>query len=564
MESEHHPVVPHVRLDELLAELQVRLNAVLSTRDRVHVLLEAVVSVGSELDLETVLRRIVETATKLVDASYGALGVIGHENTLIQFIPVGLTEEEIARIEHWPHGLGLLGLLIKDARPLRLGRISDHPESYGFPAGHPPMGTFLGVPIRVRDEVFGNLYLTEKRGGGEFDEEDEAIVVALATAAGVAVDNARLYEVSRQRETWLQASSTVTTRLLSGADPRQVLSLIAACARELTDADLVEVLIPEPTRQSLIVEFADGEGAEELVGAVFVVSETLAGDVFTQGEPISDTDMQSGPRPGSPLRRMGYGPVMLVPLGGAPNVRGVLVLAKRSGRLPFTGGNEQVLQAFAGQAAIALELAETRQDAERLGLLEDRDRIAKDLHDVVIQRLFATAMTLMSTIRLVERPEAAKRVQYAIDELDETIRQIRSSIFALQASGEGAAPSLRTQIVELVEGAAGHLGFMPGLRMEGQIDAMVPEPVADHLLAVLREALSNVVRHSRSTRADVLVEVEGSELVLAVTDNGVGLGETGRRSGLRNIEERATGLGGTAELETPEDGGTRLRWQIPL
>jgi GAF domain-containing protein len=213
-----------------VAELQVRLNAVLATRDRVHALLEAVVSIGSDLDLETVLRRIVETATTLVDAGYGAPGVAGEGDTLVQFIPVGLSEEEIARIEHWPHGLGLLGLLIKDARPLRLGRIADHPESYGFPPGHSPMGTFLGVPVRVRDEVFGNLYLTEKRGGGEFDEEDEAVVIALATAAGVAVENARLYEESRRRERWLQASADVTTNLLSGADPRQVLSVVASRA----------------------------------------------------------------------------------------------------------------------------------------------------------------------------------------------------------------------------------------------------------------------------------------------------------------------------------------------
>ncbi|MFI7127872.1 GAF domain-containing protein [Nonomuraea sp. NPDC050153] len=564
MESEHRPLIPQMRLDDLLAELQVRLSAVLATRDRVHALLEAVVSVGSDLDLETVLRRIVETATKLVDASYGALGVVGHEDTLLQFIPVGLTEEEIARIEHWPHGLGLLGLLIKDARPLRLGRISDHPESYGFPPGHPPMGTFLGVPVRVRDEVFGNLYLTEKRGGGEFDEEDEAVVIALATAAGVAVENARLYEMSRRRETWLQASSEVTTNLLSGADPQQVLSVVAARAREMSDADLVQVLLPNPSGQLLIAEVVEGEGAHELLGTAFEVSATLAGDVFAKGDPLSDVDMQSAPYPDSPLRRPEYGSGMMVPLGTAPEVRGVLVLAKRSGRLPFSGADQQMLQAFAGQAAIALELAEARKDAERLGLLEDRDRIAKDLHDVVIQRLFATAMTLMSTMRLVERPEAAKRVQYAIDELDETIRQIRSSIFALQGSSGQAAPSLRGQIVELVEGAGGHLGFMPGLRMEGQIDTLVPEPLAEHLLAVLREALSNVVRHSRSTRADVLVEVAGRELVLVVTDNGIGLGETGRRSGLRNIEERATRLGGAAKLETPDKGGTRLRWQIPL
>ncbi|WP_206061359.1 GAF domain-containing protein [Nonomuraea basaltis] len=556
--------MPQMRLDELLAELQVRLNAVMATRDRVHALLEAVVSVGSDLDLETVLRRIVETATKLVDASYGALGVVGDENTLMQFIPVGLSEEEIARIEHWPHGLGLLGLLIKDARPLRLGRISDHPESYGFPPGHPPMGTFLGVPVRVRDEVFGNLYLTEKRGGGEFDEEDEAIVIALATAAGVAVENARLYEESRRRETWLQASSEVTTSLLSGAEPRQVLTLVAARARQMSDADLVQMLLPEPSGQSLRVEVAEGEGAGDLLGAAFEVSATLAGDVFVQGEPMSEADMQSAPYPDSPLRRLGYGPGLMVPLGAVPNVRGVLVLAKRSGRLPFSGADQQMLHAFAGQAAIALELADARRDAERLGLLEDRDRIAKDLHDVVIQRLFATAMTLMSTIRLVERPEAAKRLQHGIDELDGTIRQIRSSIFALQGSHDQGEPSLRGQIVDLVEGAGSHLGFMPGLRMEGQIDTLVPESVAEHLQAVLREALSNVVRHSHATRAEVSVEVSSDDLTLKVSDNGIGLGESGRRSGLRNIEERAGRLGGTAELASPEGEGTRLRWHVPL
>ncbi|GAA2837205.1 GAF domain-containing protein [Nonomuraea rubra] len=538
--------MPQMRLDELLVELQLRLNAVLATRDRVHALLEAVVSIGSDLDLETVLRRIVETATTLVDAGYGALGVVGQEDTLVQFIPVGLSEEEIARIEHWPHGLGLLGLLIKDARPLRLGRISDHPESYGFPPGHPPMGTFLGVPVRVRDEVFGNLYLTEKRGGAEFDEEDEAVVIALATAAGVAVENARLYEESRRRERWLQASADVTTNLLSGADPRQVLSVVAARAREMSDADLAQVLLPEG--RTLRVAAAEGEGADDLLGTACEIDGTPAGEVFTAGEPLTGQEGR---------------PSLLVPLGTAPGVRGVLMLGKRSGRLPFSGADRQMLQAFAGQAALALELAETRRDAERLGLLEDRDRIAKDLHDVVIQRLFATAMTLMSTVRLVDHPQASRRLQHAIDELDETIRQIRSSIFALQGPLDEVAPGLRGQIVELVEGAGSHLGFMPGLRMEGQIDTVVPEPVAEHLLAVLREALSNVVRHSRAGRAEVSVEA-GERLTLVVTDNGVGVGEAGRRSGLRNIEERARGLGGTAHLDVPDGGGTCLRWQVPL
>ncbi|MEV0590731.1 sensor histidine kinase [Nonomuraea cavernae] len=560
-EGEGNPLMPNMRLDELLAELQVRLNAVLATRDRVHALLEAVVLVGSDLDLETVLARIVETATKLVDASYGALGVIGQERTLIQFIPVGLSEEEIAKIEHWPHGLGLLGLLIKDARPLRLGRIADHPESYGFPPGHPPMGTFLGVPLRVRDEVFGNLYLTEKRGGGEFDEEDEAIVIALATAAGVAIENARLFEESRRRETWLHASSEVTTSLLSGADRSEVLTLMAGRARQMADADLAKVLLPDRSGEWLTVEYAEGEHADDVSGLVFQVGATPVGQVFTRGEAMSERDL---PAADSPLRELGFGPELLLPLGGGHSVRGVLALAKRSGRLPFSVADLRMLESFAGQAAIALELADTRKDAERLGLLEDRDRIAKDLHDVVIQRLFAIAMTLMSTVRLVEHPEASGRLQHAIDELDETIRQIRSTIFALQGAHQASGPSLRAQVVELVEGARGHLGFMPGLRMEGQLDNRVPEAIAEHLLAVLREALSNVVRHARASKSEVSVEVAGEILTLIVRDDGVGLSADGRRSGLRNLEERATGLGGSFEITTPDTGGTTLRWQVPI
>ncbi|MFI6317601.1 GAF domain-containing protein [Nonomuraea sp. NPDC050556] len=553
-ESQPRPLLPQMRLDELLSELQVRLNAVLATRDRVHALLDAVVSVGSDLDLEVVLRRIVETATNLVDASYGALGVVGQENTLLQFIPVGLSEEEIAAIEHWPHGLGLLGLLIKDARPLRLTRISDHPESYGFPPGHPPMGSFLGVPVRVRDEVFGNLYLTEKRGGGEFDQEDEAIVIALATAAGVAVENARLYEETRRRESWLQASSEITTSLLSGADPQDVLHMMARSALKMSGADMVLVFLPDPEGDALTVRIAEGSGVEELLGTSFPLAGTVVGEVFSTGEPQTASDFY----------QEGFEPGLVVPLGAAQAVRGVLALAKRAGKIPFAPADLRTIEAFSGQAAVALELAEARRDAERLGLLEDRDRIAKDLHDVVIQRLFAVAMTLMSAVRLVERPEASGRLQYAVDELDGTIRQIRSTIFALQGPREPGAPSLRAQIVDLVEGARGHLGYMPGLRMEGQIDNQVSPPTAEHLLAVLREALSNLVRHARASKADVSVEAGDGRLVLVVRDNGVGLSKDGRRSGLLNLEERAVQLGGSLELDSPSDGGTVLIWSVPL
>src|SRR5579862_9663005 len=213
-------LLPQLRLDELLAELQARLQAVLSARDRMRGLLEAVVAISSGLDLESTLRRIVETAVRLVDATYGALGVIGDGDEggkrLAEFIPVGLTEEQIGQIDHWPQGRGLLGLLIEDPRPRRLPDIAAHPASSGFPEGHPPMRSFLGVPVRVRDEVFGNLYLTEKHGGASFDEEDESLVVALAAAAGVAIENARLYAEARRQQQWLRATAEVTSRLLSG------------------------------------------------------------------------------------------------------------------------------------------------------------------------------------------------------------------------------------------------------------------------------------------------------------------------------------------------------------
>jgi signal transduction histidine kinase len=553
-----------MRLDELLSELQVRLETVLATRDRVHALLDAVVSVGSDLDLETVLRRIVETATTLVDATYGAVGLIGEGNTLVQFVPVGLTEDEIARIEHWPHGLGLLGLLIKEPRPLRLHHIAEHPESYGFPPGHPPMGSFLGVPIRVRDEVFGNLYLTEKRGGGDFEEEDEAIVIALATAAGVAIENARMYEETRRREVWLQASSEVTTSLLSGADSHDVLTLMARRAREMGDADVAVVLLPTAGGEKLRVMIADGVAADEVPAVEVVVADSLSGRAFTGGEPVVVTDLAETEIPAIISDGVQIGPAVAVPLGAVGAVRGVLSLGKRSGRIPFSQSHVRMLHSFAGQASIALELAEAREDAERLGLLEDRDRIAKDLHDVVIQRLFAVAMTLMSAVRLVDRPEASSRLQHAIDELDGTIRQIRSTIFALQIPVDEAAPGLHRRIVELVEGARGHLGFMPGLRVEGPLDDKVPPEQAEHLLAVLRETLSNIVRHARASRAEVEVEAADGWLTLVIEDDGVGPPAGGRRSGLRNLCDRAARLGGSFAVEGVEGGGTRVSWRVPL
>ncbi|GAA2437661.1 two-component system sensor histidine kinase [Actinomadura vinacea] len=557
-------ILPQTRLDELLAELQSRLEAARGTRDRVHALLEAVVSIGGELDLETVLRRITEAATTLVDARYGALGVISEEGErLVQFITVGVGEEEIEAIGHWPHGHGILGLLIKEPRPLRLPEIADHAESHGFPEGHPPMHTFLGVPIRVRDEVFGNLYLTEKAGGGDFEEEDEAVVTALATAAGVAIENARLYEEARRREQWLAASAEISTALLSGTGTREVTALVAQRAREVAEADLAAVALADPDAGEFTVVAADGHRAGELRNVRIPIDQAAAGRVYASGTALRLEEGWEAARKTALFVDLEVGPLLVVPLGVGASARGVLSMVNRPGGQAFSGSAQRLLEAFAAQAAVALELADRRRDAERLALLEDRDRIAKDLHDTVIQRVFATAMSLMSAIKLTERRDVADRIQRSVDDLDDTIRQIRSTIFALQADPDDQV-SLRSRLHRIVDAAAERLGFAPSERLDGHLDTDIPDEIAEHLLAVLQEALSNIARHADATQAAVTVQARGGELVLRVEDNGVGIPANGRRSGLRNMEQRARILGGSFHAGRRPEGGTLLQWRVLL
>lgn len=559
-------LLPQLRLDELLEELQARLDAARGTRDRVHSLLEAVLSVGRELDLQQVLRRIVEAAALLVDAEYAALGVIGPDGRrLSEFLTVGVTDERIAAIGPYPEGHGILGELIRHPEPLRLTRLSAHPASYGFPPHHPPMNSFLGVPIRVREQVFGNLYLTEKRGGAQFDEEDESVLSTLAVAAGVAIDNARLYEESRLRERWLRASAEVTHGLMSGSERAEVLGLIAGRAREITGAALAVVAVPMADTGSLTVELAIGQEAELHLGLVLPVDGSLIGTAFREGAPVSTPDIARDGRvsPG-PRRFRGLGPAVAVPIGSGDTVRGVVLLVREAGRSVFLAQETEPLQGFAAQAAVVMELADRRRDAQQIAVLQDRDRIARDLHDLAIQRLFATGMTLQSAGRLIEHREASERVARAVDDLDETIKIIRSTIFGLRSRDEAAGPGLRARAMRVVGEAAPVLGFAPGVRMEGLLDTHVPKETADHLVAVLSEALTNVARHARAGRADVVLETDGREVRLTVCDDGVGIPAGGRRSGLRNMAERAQQLGGELKWSHPADGGTALVWRVPV
>jgi signal transduction histidine kinase len=562
--GEPQSVLPSLRLDELLAELQIRLQAVLATRDRVNALFDAVVSVGRNLDIEVVLRGIVASAVSLVDARYGAMGVIGDGGRLAEFIPVGLTEDEIAGIHHWPEGRGLLGALIRDPKPLRIADLGAHELSSGFPAGHPPMTSFLGVPIRIRDEVYGNLYLTEKRGGGEFDQEDEAVLVALAAAAGVAIENARLYDEARRQQRWLAASAEVTRTLLSGADVSDALELITAKSLEMSGADLVALALPTGDGTLLRIEHAAGDGAADALGLLLPADSSASGHVLTTAELLSVDDFRNDDRVAQVARdNMNLGPAILVPLGSEGDVRGVLTAGRRPGAMPLAPAAADMLVTFASQAGIAVELAEHRRQAERVAVFEDRDRIARDLHDLVIQRLYATGMSLQGALSLIGSPEVAQRVSDSVDDLDETIREIRSAIFALQTRHDSRPVGLRARILQVADDMTGALGFPPALQLDGRLDDEVPDDVSEHLLSALREALSNVVRHAGASKVDVQVQA-AAQLSLTVRDNGSGIKETGHRSGLGNLEQRARKLGGSFRIAPAAGGGTELDWRVPL
>ncbi|MEU4131734.1 sensor histidine kinase [Streptomyces wuyuanensis] len=559
--------IPRLRFDDLLEELQVRIDEVRGTRDRLNGLLEAVLSVGRGLDLPQVLREIVEAAVVLVDAEYGALGVIGGDKRLSQFLPVGISDRLRRRIGDLPSGHGLLGELIRHPAPLRLAELADHEASSGFPEHHPPMHSFLGVPIRVRDEVFGNLYLTEKRGGAAFDDEDEAVLSTLAVAAGIAIENARLFEETRSREQWLAASSECTSALLSGASESEVLEMMLDRARRISSADLGLVYLTEPDG-NLRCALAHGEGAERHLGVVLPRGEgTLARAALpSENGLITTPDAAGDPRVTfRPERWQDFGAAMAVLVGDPEKLRGVLMLARSTGRAAFGETETGPLSGFAGQAALAMELADRRRDAEQVSLLADRDRIARDLHDLAIQRLFATGMTLQSAQRFVDHPVAAERLERAIDDLDSTIKIIRSTIFGLREhEAAGVLPGLRARAVRAVEEATPALGFAPALRMEGLIDTEVPRRVADEAVAVLGEALANVARHARASRAEVAIAARADRMSVTVTDDGVGITPDGRRSGLRNMAERAEKLSGELVVTRGIAGGTRLVWAVPL
>ncbi|GAB3846337.1 two-component system sensor histidine kinase [Micromonospora andamanensis] len=455
---------------------------------------------------------------------------------------------------------GVLGLLIDEPKPVRMPDITQHPNSYGFPPHHPPMHTFLGVPVRIRDQVFGNLYLAEKHGGAEFTEDDEEIVVALAGAAGVAIENARLYALAHRRERWLAATAEITSLLLGEVRRTDALTLVARRAREVAEAELALVLLYDEEADTFTVDVVDGVGtqARALVGTVLPAADTSFAGPVAQGRHDSVEDLaHAAPWPAV----LHTGPAVISPLATADTLHGVLVIAHRPDHGGATDDDVTLLGSFAGQAALAMERARGQEEREQLVVLEDRERIARDLHDVVIQRLFATGLQLQSSVPLTARPEVAKRINAAVDDLDTTIKDIRRTIFELRTPMSAA---LRTEIREAVEAAAESLGFRPRLELTGPIDSAVPDEVRPELVAVLREALSNAVRHAEATAVSVAVHVDATRVTVIVTDNGVGCDPAAARGGLVNLRERAERHAGTFEVRAAEPHGTELRWSVPL
>lgn len=539
------------------------------TQDRMRGLLGAVVSVAEDLSLEAVLERVVTAARDLVQARYGALGVIGPDQGLSHFVAVGFDDETINEVGALPVGHGVLGLLIREPHPIRLHDLHDHPDSFGFPAHHPPMKSFLGVPLRVRDAVFGNLYLTEKVGGGDFTDEDQELAVALAAAAGVTIENARLFDEARARGRWLEAVAAMGRDLLRPVDVADEHGLDLVVQRVLEPAGAELAVIGFPTGNSLYCAAAAGATglggtAAALVGTTVLLQAGVLRELQATGHSITlaKPPLQNADA-GCAANWSHLGSTLIAALGPAGEGQGIIVLSRPRASAGFSLTDMEMSAVFGTQVSLALELASVHHMREEQAVLGDRDRIARDLHDLVIQRLFAAGLSMQSLRRFTSDPIALERINAVTTELDETIRELRDTIYSLRGMAQDAS-TLSSRILAVIkEGAAG-LSFVPRIRLSGPIDAPLADDLGSSLLAVISEGLSNAARHSQASTIDISVDAGTDRIKLVIADNGCGFTKPTRRSGLNNLKERARLLGGKFSVRSAIGEGTRLRWSVPL
>jgi len=548
-------------LDDLLAELLRRTREVVEARDGLWSLIEAIVSIAStELSLASVLNRIVDVAHDMVDAEYVALGVIAEGGGLREFVHTGMDADVVDSIGHLPAGHGILGLLIHEPQVLRLDDLSSHPSSVGFPQRHPAMDTFLGVPIEARGTIYGNLYLTNRKGGHGFTDDDVELITTLAAVAGVAIDNARVHEHALRRQRWLEATRDLTSELLSGQDPSLTMPRLAARTRELAGAATAILVVPVGDGE-LTIAVADGLDAEALRGQRFQSKGSLSGTVMDSGEAVLRDELRVDD--GGPLVATDrFGAAMGLPLVARGHRLGTLIVAREKGDPPFGTEDVQLAGGFAAQAALALDYADAQAERRRVTVYDERERIGRDLHDLVIQRLFATGLALQSVSGHITDQVVGVRVREAVDQIDDAIGDLRSSIFGLHARRDGMA-SLTRQIEEILSMAESLLGFAPECAIDPELDAVVSDELAPDLLAVMRETLTNVSRHADASRVEVRLRADNHVIRLEVTDNGRGIAPTGRRSGIANLRARAERLNGTMDIGRRREGGTYVIWAVP-
>jgi signal transduction histidine kinase len=544
-------------------------------------LLGAALNLTSQLDVREALRRFVDRAARLTGARYAALGVLDNRGETTAFVQVGMTEEEQEILGHPPRGHGVLGAIPVDG-PLLLEDLTQHPDFGGFPEGHPPMHSFLGVPVRVQEKVYGRLYLAEKDGG--FTARDADDMMSLAEAAAVAVENARLYTEARNRERWIAVSQDITTTLLEGTEEEEALEMIAARLRVVAEADTALIILPS-VGDAWVCEIADGYRAGQLVGLVFP-PDGRAMTVLKEGTGMI-VDSLTRLRTLRLAELAHFGPALYAPMMLRGEGRGVILLLRRIGEPEFDRSDLMMAESVAGQAALALELAAARHAQDVASLLDERARIARDLHDLAIQQLFATGMQLASArAAMAERGEhkLTNLLEESLTSVDESVKQIRSIVHSLREPD--AAVVLVERLRREASLARTSLGFAPSLIIEvdgtpitddqaqaeliTQIDDRVGADIADDAVAVVREGMVNAAKHAKASSVRAHVSVLGTgftgRIVVDVTDDGLGVpASLSRRSGLGNLAARARRHGGTFSIGRTESGtGSQLSWQVPL
>jgi signal transduction histidine kinase len=534
-------------------------------RDPKDALLEAGLTLASELSLPIVLQRIVDLAAEVTDARYGALGVIGPGDELVDFITTGISTKQRRAIGALPRGRGVLGLLIREPRLVRVEDIGSHPAAVGFPPNHPPMHSFLGAPVQALGKVYGNIYLAEKRSATEFSIEDERSLHVLATQAGVAIANASLYQKTLQRERWLEAQHEITTAILEGVDPGALLASVAEHARDLADADSATILTTTPSPGQLVVAAAVGAYAQQVIGQPVPAGNSISGTVIESGQPLHTDDASSHRRGYQPIIRLGHvGPAIFVPLRVRGRATGTLMVANTKGGSRFDESTISLVETFADQASVAIEYGRAQADVRRLELMDERERIAKELHDGIIQSLFAVGMGLQGTALMAGSPETATRIEGAVGELDRVIRDLRNYIFGLRP-GILADRQLDQALRDLGEDIQKRSSFRVEVEVDADLAALVSSR-SHQIVQMTREALSNVARHAQAKSAVVRLARTGQTAVLTIEDDGVGFDvrSDSAGNGLRNMRERATAMGGSLRVSSKANKGTNLRFTFPI